>query len=143
MRLTQARSILFTDAGGAQGIQLVRSSAGAAAIQTALLAASNGDYLQWWEGAVTSNGAPAPAAAQYLPLRPAADLYYLCADNTQVALRIPSPKAALFLADQETVNPMNGLVVALNAAAIGALTNAAGSPAVSFTAGRLEALRKR
>jgi hypothetical protein len=138
-----ARSVLFADAGGAQGIQLIRSTAGAAAIQSAILAASNADWLQSWEGAVLVNGAPAPVSAQYLPLKPAALLYYQCADGTQVGLRIPSPRIAIFMADSQTVDPVNGLIASLNAAAIGSLVNDAGSLATSFTAGRLESLQRR
>jgi len=141
--LTQTRSVLYVDAGGAQGISRINSIAGAGAIQTALLAASDADWLQCWEGTLTTNGSPSPVAAQYLPLRPAALIYYLCADTTTAILRIPSPQVGIFLADQVTVDPANAAIVALNAAVIGAMTNEAGSLVTAYQAGRLEALPKR
>lgn len=141
--MVQARSTVWTDAGGAQGILLIRTLLGGSAIRLAVQGASNADYLQTWEGPVTVNGAPAPVAAQYLPLKPAALLYYNCADGTLAELRIPSPQLGIFLADQETIDAAAAAIVALNAVTIGNLCNPAGSATVSFAGGRLESLRKR
>lgn len=141
--MTLTRSILYTDAGGAQTIHRVNSALGAAAIQAAVLTVSNADVVQSWEGPLTTNLAPAPTAAQYLPVKPAALLYFLCADGTTAVLRIPSPQVGIFLADQETVDPANAAVVALVAVVVGNMTNEAGSLVTGFQAGRLESLRSR
>jgi hypothetical protein len=134
---------LWADAAGGQTITRINTFAGAAAIQTAVLAMSNADFLQSWEGPLTVNGAPAPTAAQYLPVVPFALLYYLCADGTTAQLRIPSPQVGIFLADQATVDPANALIVALNTVVVGSMTNESGSLVTGYQAGRLESTPRR
>lgn len=128
-----ARSVLWTDVSGLQTITLVRTNAGATALQAAMLAVSNADYLQWWESAITANGAPAPVAATYQSVTDRAVLTFVCADNTQAVLQVIAPQSAIFMADQQTVNPV--AIAALIAAAIGSLVSTTGSLATTYVAG--------
>ena len=114
---------------------MVRSTAGAAGIQAQLLAVSNADFLNWWEGPVNINGAPAPTAAPNQNVNTQATLVFLCNDGTQVKLALPAPKAAIFLADGVTVNAAS--IAALIAACIGTLVSQSGGVAVSYLAGLL------
>lgn len=126
------RSIVWTDANGLSAITMVRSTAGAGAIQAALLAASQADYIQWWESATTINGAPAPAGGQYRGGNQRAAFTFICADNSQVDLILPAPSVGIFLADQVTVDITNATVSALVAACVGSLTSATGSAATAL-----------
>jgi hypothetical protein len=77
-------------------------------------------------------------------VKPAALLYFLCADGSTAILRIPAPQVGIFLADQVSVDPANVLVVALVAAALAApLESASGSAATGFLAGYLEGTPQR
>jgi hypothetical protein len=134
----QVRSIVWVDAGGFTTITKVRTATGAAAIQTALLAAANADYLQQWEGPLVFNGAPAPTAAAYQPANYRAVLTFQCADFSQVDIIIPAPKVSDFLADKATINPAAVGIAALIAACIGALESSTGSLATTFIAGTLQ-----
>jgi hypothetical protein len=130
------------DAAGAQNIYRSRTTSGIGSILAAAVACSNADWQTCWEGPESVN-APAPTAAQYLPGKPAALLYLLCADSTTAVFRIPAPQVGIFLADQVTVDPANAAVVTLVAALVGSLLSASGSPAVSLQAGVLEGLPPR
>jgi hypothetical protein len=140
--MTWSTSTLWVDAAAGQTIYRVRTSSGIGAILPAIVAASNADWLQCWEGPESTN-TPVPTAAQYLPTKPAALLYFLCGDGSTAILRIPSPQVGIFLADQVTVDPTNALVITLVAACVGSLQSASGSTAVSLQAGVLEGLPQR
>lgn len=135
-------STIWVDAAGAQTIHRVRTSGGIGGILPATVAASDADWFQCWEGPETAQ-VPAPVAAQYLPLKPAALCYFLCADGTTAVLRVPAPRVGIFLADQVTVDGSNALVTALVAACVGQLQSTSGSLATGFLAGYLEGLPKR
>lgn len=132
-----AESRVWVDAHGARTITLVRSTAGAAAISAAVAAASEADWMQWWESNVTVQ-TPAPVGGAYLPVSLRAALTFLCADNTLAQLYIPAPNQTIFLADGQTVDPANLAVVAIIAAALGSLVSSTGSPATAFVAGILQ-----
>lgn len=137
--MSESRSVVWVDANGKNTITRIRTGTGAGPLQSAILAASNADFVTFWESAETTNGAPTPTAATYQPAQPYAQLSYLCADNTIATVLIPAPRLSIFLADQETVNPASPSIVALNGAAIavGGLVGASGSPAVSFLGGKI------
>jgi hypothetical protein len=141
--MTWTTSILYVDAGGGQTIHKVRSSAGIGPIFPAIFACSNADYVRCWEGPDTINPSPAPGVADYLPVNPAAVLYFACSDGTVAVLRIPSPSTSIMLADLQTVDPANGSIVSLVAACIGALASESGSLATAYLAGHLEATPRR
>lgn len=138
--MASSRSTIWLDANGFQTIHLVRTTAGATAITAALAAASNAARIRYWESPETTYIGPTPTAAPYLPGRLVAELAYQCADMSEAALRLPAPQVGIFLADGSTVDPANALVIAINAAAIGALVSSTGSPAVTFVSGRLQPL---
>lgn len=137
--MAESRSVLWVDANGKQSITRIRTGTGAGGIMAALLAASNGDYALYWESAETVNSAPAPTAAQYQPLQPAAQLLFVSADATVATLLLLAPKVGVCLADQETINPGNASIVAIigAATAAGGLVSASGSPATAFVGGKL------
>ncbi|SRR6266851_4219552 len=133
----QARSVVWVDAVGNRTITKISTNTGAAVIQGNILNCSQADFLLWWESAVTANGAPAPPGGSFLTVNQRAALTFLCADNTQVVLLIPSPSSTIFLADLETVDAANVLVAALIAACIGNLESSTGSLATAYLGGTL------
>lgn len=137
----QARSVVITDANGGTTIILLRSNTGAGGIQGGVLNCSTADYTQYWESAVTVNGAPAPPGGAYQTVRLQAILYFACADTTIAQVVIPAPASGVFLADQETIDPANVLVAGLITACIGNLMSSSGSLATAYLGGRLSARR--
>lgn len=133
----QAESRVWIDAAGARTITLVRSVAGAAGISAAVIAASEADWSQWWESAVTAQ-VPAPVGGPYLPVSLRAALTFVCADNTLAVLYVPAPNRTIFLADGQTVDPLNLTVAAIITAAVGNLVSSTGSPATGFVSGVLQ-----
>lgn len=129
------RSIVWVDSGGNNTITLVRTSTGAGTIEGDMLALSNADWFNQWEGTLFVNGSPGPTFAQYPSVRQAATLNFLCADGTSAELTIPSPQIGIFLADGVTVDPTT--ITTLIADCIGNLLSASLSPAVSFQVGFL------
>src|SRR6185369_6032642 len=99
-----AESRVWIDAAGNRTITLVRSAAGAAAISAAVLNASEADWFQFWESAVTAQ-TPMPIGGSYLPVSLRAALTFICADNTLAVLYVPAPSVTIFLADGQTVDP--------------------------------------
>ena len=130
------RSVIWVDAGGSAVITLIRTSTGAGGIQSAMLAQMNADYLNWWESAVTVNGAPAPTTAQYQAANQQARLVFLCADGTYAQLKLPAPKFGIFLPDGVSVD--STAIPALIAACVGTLEAPSGSLATSFVSGTLQ-----
>ena len=132
-------STLFVDAGGGSTITLIRSNLGGSGMLSALLAVSNADYLNHWEGHVAVNASPAPVAAVNQSVNTQASLVFLCADNSQVTFNIPAPKASIFLADGVTVDQT--MITSLITACVGHLVSQSGSTATSYLSGLLTARR--
>lgn len=131
----QSRSIVWIGPGTGATITRVRTATGAATIQADMLAKSNADFNNWWEGDLHINGAPAPVNAEYPGLNTQALLNFLCADNTIAVLKIPAPKIGIMLADGVTVDSTT--IAALIAACIGNLESSTGSLASSFLGGHV------
>lgn len=129
----QTRSIVWIGAGTGATITRVRTATGAGTIQTDMLAVSNADYNDYWEGDLVVNGSPAPVNAEYPGLTQQALLTFLCADNTQVILRIPAPQVGIMLSDGVTVD--STLIATLIADCIGNLQSATGSLATAYLSG--------
>jgi len=133
----QNLSAVFVDAGGATSIFLYHLTD--AAILTDVFVAtavsSNADWQTYWGNTAFSNPGPVPSAATYQTLRPSAQLFYMCADGTIADVQIPSPISALFLADGQTVDPLDptGAIAALQAI----VTSATGSLPLAFIGGHL------
>jgi len=134
----QVRSIVWVDAGGFTTITKVRTATGAAAIQSALVGASNADYTQQWEGPLVFNGAPGPSAATYQPANYRAILTFQCTDFSQVDIILPAPQLGDFLADGATIDPASAAIATLITACIGNLESSTGATAASFVAGTLQ-----
>jgi len=101
----------------------------------ALLALSNADELNTWEGDLTVNSTPVPVNAQYPGLQQVANLVFLCADGTTAQIRLPAPKIGIMLADGVTVDA--SMITTLIADCVGNLQSPTGSLAVSFLSGRV------
>jgi hypothetical protein len=130
-------SVLWVDANGFLRITRINTTTGMAALLLTMLACTNADWLQSWESALATNPAAAPVPAVYQAASQIASLTFVCADGTQTVLQLLAPKLAIFLADGVTVDITNPSVVALATAAIGTLTNTAGSPATALVSGTL------
>ena len=132
------RSTIWLDANGFSVIKALRTNATASVIAAALQAVSNSGQLQYWESPPVTPANPATAAI-YQSNKDQAVLFFQCADATLAQLEIPAPLASIFMADADTVDPANALVILLIAACLapGAeLLSASGSPAVAYTGGR-------
>lgn len=130
-----ATSIVWIDANGNRTITKVNTVGGFASFSGGLKGMSNGDFLQTWEASTNPNPTPSPVAGTYQSVVDRAALLLLCADNTLVSVIIPAPSINIFHTDGETVDITSAAVVAFLAGALGALTNAAGSLALSVVSG--------
>lgn len=129
------RSIVWVDGAGGSTITLIRAVTSASAIETQLLAISNSDWFNEWEGALNINLAPSPTVAEYQSVAQRAVLTFLCADGTTARVDVVAPKLAIFLADGITVD--SSTIPALIAACVGTLLSATLSPATAFLSGIL------
>lgn len=129
----QKRTTVYVDAGGRTRACLLVSSAGAGSVQTEILALSNADLQQSWEGDLTLNAAPAPVAAVYDRVVDTATLLYQTAAGQLIKVVIPAPHSAIFEADGETVDPAQ--VTALTAAVLADLVTPAGTALTAYVGG--------
>lgn len=130
------RSSVWLDANGARTIFRINTGAGLGTTAADLEALSNAGVLEYWESNVTAL-TPAPVAAAFQSGADRAALVFQCADGTQVTVIIPAPKAAIFMADTETVDPTNADVATFVTSAISApITNAVGSAVTALVAGQ-------
>jgi hypothetical protein len=117
----------------------VGTTATLAAYLAALQGASNAGIAQQTHGTPNIVG-NAPADAQYPSALDTAVLKFTTASPSTVILTIPAPVAALFLADQETVDPADPTGVI--AAAKACLSDILGSLAATYVSG-VRAQRRR
>jgi len=114
----------WVDAAGERRLTFVRAvnPSGASFIDDAVAAASNAVLLQAVSGTLALNATPAPLDAQWRSVDDSAVLVFESATTaSRGTLTIPAPQAGLFLADGETLDGTNGLVLAIIAAATDAL----------------------
>lgn len=130
-----ATSVIWVDANGFRSITKINTVGGFASFSGALKGLSNADYLTTWESVTSPNPMPSPVASEYQSGADRAALIFRCVDNTLVTVLVPAPSINIFLADGETVDPTAAAVVTFVANALGAVTNASGSPAAAFVAG--------
>lgn len=133
------RSIMWIDSGGLTTITLILANPSAAGIQGALLAKSNADYLDEWEGPLNINGSPAPVFADYPAVTQSAVLTFLCGDGSVAKVALPAPQISIFLADGQTVDATQ--IAGIIAACTGNLVSNTGSAAVSYLSGFLQGRR--
>jgi len=129
------RSILWVDGAGGSTITLVRAITSANSIETELLAVSNADWFNEWEGPLNINLSPSPTVAAYQSVSQRAALTFLCADGTTARVDIVAPKLGIFLADGITVDAST--ITSLITACVGTLLSATLSPATAFLSGIL------
>jgi len=129
------RSIVWVDSGGNNTITLLRTSTGAGTIEGDILALSDADWFNQWEGTLFVNGSPAPTFAQYPSVTQQATLQFMCADGTVARVDIPAPQIGIFLSDGVTVDP--SMITTLITDCIGNLLSSSLSPAVSYLVGFL------
>lgn len=131
----QSMSVVWIGAGTGLTITRIRTATGADTILTDMLALSQADYNDKWEGDLIINGSPAPAGGQYPGLTQQALLQFLCADGTAAVLRVVAPSISIFLSDGVTVDPST--ISTLITDCIGNLESPTGSLATSFLGGFL------
>lgn len=124
--------MIWADVAGVTQLTLLRSVNSAAPVANALAAKSNAFRQFSWESAETVGAGP-PVAAKYESVGDTADLLYACADNTRLRVRLVAPVSSIFLADGETVDPVQ--IAAITTAVTANLVGASGSLAASFLGG--------
>lgn len=129
------RSILWVDGAGGSTITLVRAITSASSIETELLAVSNADWFNEWEGTLNINLTPSTTVAPYQSVSQRAALTFACADGTTARVDIVAPQLEIFLADGVTVDATT--ITALVAACVGTLLSSTLSPATAFLSGIL------
>lgn len=127
------RSTIWTDAAGKTRQTIVRGNATLAAVLLALAAKSNGDFQRDWEGATIVNPAPAPVNATYNSVNDYAQLVFATGAGNLVYVTLPCPVSSIFMADQETVDPV--AIATIIAAVTGTVIDGSGSPVASFIGG--------
>jgi hypothetical protein len=100
-----------------------------------MIAQSNADFNDYWEGDLIINGSPTVVNAQYQAITAKALLNFVCADGTSAQLAIPAPKIGIFLSDGVTVDAST--ISTLIADCIGNLESTTGSLATAFLGGFL------
>lgn len=131
----QSRSVVWIGAGTGLTITRIRTATGASSIQADIIAASNADYNDYWEGDLVINSTPSVSLGEYRAITARALLNFACADGTSVQLAIPAPQIGIFLADGVTVDATT--ITTLIADCIGNLESTTGSLATSFLGGFL------
>lgn len=123
----------WIDVNGDTALTYITANATPGPLITQMMAVSNADFLNLVEATFVVNTTPTPNTAVFRSVLDQAVLVYKCADFTDARLTIPAPQAAIFLGDDETVNP--AAVSLVTTAAAGLLVSASGSPAVALVSG--------
>jgi hypothetical protein len=113
-------------------LQTVITAAGDGALAAAAQLVSNGDWLEYWTGNQTTQ-APTTTAAVYQTIYDVAQLTFTTAAGSLVTYNVYAPVSSLFLADQETVDPV--AAAALITAALATLEDSAGNAVSAYISG--------
>jgi hypothetical protein len=130
---TQRGTAIWVDVNGFTTAQMYTTSAGDAAVLTALLAKSHADVLSTWEGALSVNPSPVPTTGDYQTVGDKANLLFSTGAGTLVTVVLPAPKSSIFLADQETVDFTQ--IAAIIAAVIAGVVDGSGNAVTTFIGG--------
>lgn len=133
--MPQKLTTVWVDASGSTTTHNLVTSAGGVPTRAGVLACSNADFQQEWEGALSINGAPGPVAAPFQGVRDTAVLQFSTAAGSIVKVAIPAPQASIFLADMETVDPANASIAALVALVLANVVTPGGVALVNFLGG--------
>lgn len=130
----QAMSVVWIDANGRTRQTIIKTLVGAGSLLTAMRAGSLAGVNTWWQSMLQpAVGASTPGT--YQTTADTARLLFQTGSGSIIRLTLPAPKVALFLADKITVDPANATVVSIVNAAVGHLSDGAGSAVVSFVGG--------
>lgn len=129
---TQRMSVVWADASGRTRTSFLTTSAGGSAVRAELVAVSNADWLQTWEGDLDAQ-VPAPAGGVYADVADTATLLFQTAAGAIVKVTLPAPDASIFLADGETVDP--GEITALISQVLASAVTADGTALDSYVGG--------
>lgn len=131
---TVTRSSIYVDVNGMTRQCILNGGVfGLGGVELALISVSNMDVLKSWEGPLTVNSAPSPAAATYQAIADYAALLYQDAVGDQVWVTLPAPKSSIFLADGVTVD--STAIAVVHSAVIGVVQTAAGNPVTTYVGG--------
>lgn len=136
----KAASVIWLDANGVTRQTILKSLTGAGAIWAACQAASNAEVQTTWESVLGAT-VGSTTVANYQSNKMSCRLIYQTASGGSLYITLPAPQLGIFLSDGVTVDPANGLVIAINTAAIGLLSDGAGNVAVSYVGGLLNPSR--
>lgn len=127
-----SRRMVWVDASGRVRATGLVGAPTLGGVQAALRGHSNADVQQQVEGPVVDY-APAPVAGTYPSVRDQATLIFAAADGTQTQVILPAPKAAVFMADGQTVDPsvINDIIVAV----VAAVQTASGAAVTNYVGG--------
>lgn len=129
----QRQAVVWIDAGSRTRQTVFVANATGSTIRAALLAHSNADFQDWFEGPDNFNLAPSPVSAAYPDVSDFAVLQFQDAGGNIAGLTLPAPKSSIFKADGVTVDASAIADVIL--AATTYLVNSAGNTVVAFTGG--------
>jgi hypothetical protein len=138
--MAKRASVIWLDFNGVSRQTIITSTTGAGAIWAAVQAASQAQVEMSWES-VLGASVGTPAAGNYQSAKMAAQLTYQTGSGAILRLTVPAPSLGIFLADGETVDPSTALVIAINTAAIGLLSDVSGNTAVTYVGGVLQPSR--
>jgi hypothetical protein len=129
----QRMYVVWVDVNGFTRLTLINTLTGAAVILADMVHVSLADWLNVNEAGFTINPSPVVSAGTYQRVADCASLMFTAVSGDKIVLQLPAPQSAVFLADQQTVDP--AFVATLVADCIGVLTTSSGSPATAFVGG--------
>lgn len=135
--MTQVRLIWewIDNAGGfLRASNWVFATPGLATLEAAIQACANPN-LQYVTNGIPTVSTATPGTGQYNLTTDTAVLQYQTAPGSGIRLVIPGPLNTIFGSNSNIVDPTNALIVALNAAVIGTLGDAAGNAASAYISG--------
>lgn len=135
--MSNIRSTIWIDAQGRTRQTILRGTGSLigptlSAVEADLAALSNAGVTRSWESAEVNPGGTG-TNAQYPTVADYAELVYTAGDGSAVYITLVAPKAAVFLADGETVDAT--AVVGLTADVVGTIITATGATVTAFAGG--------
>lgn len=127
------QSVVWIDVAGRTRVTQFVINATPACIRTSLLAKSNADVVDWFEGDDHFNTSPAPLNLTYPRVTDFASLLFADGSGNQASLTLPAPDSSIFLADQVSVDP--SAIADIISAATTFLVNSAGNTVTTYLGG--------
>jgi hypothetical protein len=133
----RAAAAVWVDTTGRTRLTIVKASTNPCSILNALVAISQGQILQNWDGTLDGTIGAAPVLAQYTGVDQWVQFVFGTGTQQQLRLSLPAPQLGIFLADQQTVDQTNAGVVALVGACVGNLSDGVSSTATGLLSAML------